>query len=63
MEQYIPCAILISRVDASPSCNNIINKSCSNSCNEKCLENVVVESSDDLIAKEMMSSSKKWKGS
>ena len=40
MEQTIPCAIPISRVDASTSCI------------EKCNENVVVESCDDLIAKE-----------
>ena len=52
MEQTIPCAISISRVDASTSCIDLIDESCSNSCNEKCYDNVVVESCDDLIAKE-----------
>ena len=59
MKQSIPCAILISKVDASTSCFNLIDESFSNLCNEKCYENIVVESCDDLIAKEMMSSSKK----
>ena len=35
---------------ASTSCFDSIDKS--NTCNEKCYENVVVESCDDLIAKE-----------
>ena len=35
---------------ASTSCINSIDKS--NPCNEKCYENVVVESCDDLIVKE-----------
>ena len=52
MKQTIPCAIPISRVDASTSCIDLIDDSCSNPCNEKCNENVVVESCDDLIAKE-----------
>ena len=52
MKQTIPCAIPISRVDASTSCIDLIDDSCSNPCNEKCYENVVVESCDDLIAKE-----------
>ena len=52
MKQSIPCAIPISKVDASTFCIDLIDKSCSNSCNEKCYENVVVESCDDLIAKE-----------
>jgi len=52
MKQTIPCAIPISRVDASTSCIDLIDNSCSNPCNEKCNENVVVESCDDLIAKE-----------
>ena len=52
MELYIPCAIPISKVDASISCIDLIDKSYSNPCNEKCYENVVVESCDDLIAKE-----------
>ena len=51
MKQTIPCAIPISRVDASTSCIDLIDDSCSNPCNEKCNENVVVESCDDLIAK------------
>ena len=52
MKQTIPCAISISRVDASTSCIDLIDESCSNLCNEKYYENVVVESCDDLIAKE-----------
>ena len=52
MKQTIPCAILISRVDASTSCNDLIDEFCSNPCNEECNENVIVESCDDLIAKE-----------
>ena len=52
MEQTITCAISISSVDASTSCIDLIDESCSNSCNEKCYDNVVVESCDDLIAKE-----------
>jgi hypothetical protein len=48
MKQTIPFAIQISRVDASTSCIDLINESCSNQCNE----NVVVQSCDDLIAKE-----------
>ena len=52
MKQTIPCAIPISRVDASTSCIDLIDEFCSNPCNEKCNENVVVESCDDLIAKE-----------
>ena len=51
MKETIPCAIPISRVDASTSCIDLIDESCSNPCNEKCYENVVVESCDDLIAK------------
>ena len=51
MKQTIPCAIHISRVDASTSFIDLIDDSCSNHCNEKCYENVVVESCDDLIAK------------
>ena len=52
MKQAIPCAIPISRVDASTSCIDLIDESCSNPCNEKYQENVCVESCDDLIAKE-----------
>ena len=52
LKQTIPCAIPISRIDASTSCIDLIDESCSNSCNEKCYENIVVESCDDLIAKE-----------
>jgi hypothetical protein len=51
MKQTITFAIPISRVDASTSCIDLIDDSCSNHCNEKCYENVVVESCDDLIAK------------
>ena len=51
-EQSIPCAIPISKVDASTSCIDSFDESCSNHCNEKCYENVIVESCDDLIAKE-----------
>ena len=50
MEQPTPCETPFSKVDVS--CIDLIDKSCSNSCNEKCYENVVVESCDDLIAKE-----------
>ena len=52
MEQAIPCAIDISRVDASTSCIDLIDESCSPLCNEKCHENFVVETCDDFIAKE-----------
>ena len=51
MKQTIPCAIPISRVDASISCIDLIDESCSNPCNEKYYENVGVESFDDLISK------------
>jgi len=46
--QIIPCAIPIS----STSCIDLIDESCSNPWNEKFHENVVVESCDDLVAKE-----------
>jgi hypothetical protein len=46
-ESSIPCAIAISKVDASTSCIDLINESCSPSCNE----NVVVETCDSLISK------------
>ena len=52
MKQTILCAIPISRVDASTFCIDLIDESWSNPCNEKYNENVVVESCDDLIAKE-----------
>ena len=52
MKQTIPCTIPISGVDASTSCIDLIYESCSNPCNEKCYENIVEESCDDLIAKE-----------
>ena len=51
-EQSIPYAIPISKVDVSISCIDLIDESCSNPCNEKYCEDVVVESCDDLIAKE-----------
>jgi hypothetical protein len=46
-ESSIPCAIPISKVDASTSCIDLINESCSPSCND----NVVVETCDSLIGK------------
>ena len=46
MKQNIPCAIPISRVDASTSYIDLIDDSCSNPCNEKCYENVIIESCD-----------------
>jgi hypothetical protein len=47
-ESSIPCAIPISKVDASTSCIDLIDESCSPSCNE----NVVVETCDYLIGNE-----------
>ena len=52
MKQTIPCAIPISRLDASTSSIDLIDESCSNPCNEKCYDVVVVESCDDLIVKQ-----------
>ena len=52
MKQYILCAISISKVDASTSFIDLINKSCSNLCNEKYYDDVVVELCDDLSANE-----------
>ena len=52
MKQSISCSIPISKVDASTSCIDLIDDSCSNPCIEKYYENVVVELCDDLIAKE-----------
>ncbi|RLM78895.1 putative Ruda gag-pol polyprotein [Panicum miliaceum] len=52
MDKSILCAIPIFKVDASTSCNDLIDDSCFNPCKKKCYENVVVESCDDLIAKE-----------
>jgi hypothetical protein len=46
-ESSIPCAIPISKVDASTSCIDLIDESCSPSCSE----NVVVETCDCLIGK------------
>jgi hypothetical protein len=46
-ESSIPCAIPISKVDASTSCIDLIDESCSPSCNE----NVVVETCDCLLGK------------
>jgi hypothetical protein len=46
-ESSIPFAIPISKVDASTSCINLIDDSCSPSCNE----NVVVETCDSLVGK------------
>jgi hypothetical protein len=47
-ETSVPCAIPISKVDASTSCIDLIDESCSPSCHE----NVVVETCDYLIGKE-----------
>ena len=49
-KQSTPSTNSISKVDASTSCLDLIDKS--NSGNEKYFENVIVESCDDLIAKE-----------
>jgi hypothetical protein len=46
-ESSIPCAIPISKVDASTSCIDLIDESCSPYCNE----NVVVDTYDCLIGK------------
>jgi hypothetical protein len=46
-ESSIPCAIPISKVNASTSCIDLIDESCSPSCNE----NVVVETCYCLIGK------------
>jgi hypothetical protein len=46
-ESSIPCAIAISKVDASTSCIDLIDESCSPSCKE----NVVVETCDYLTGK------------
>jgi hypothetical protein len=46
-ESSIPCAIPISKVDASTSCIDLIDESCSPYCNE----NFVVETCDCIIAK------------
>ena len=47
-KQSTPSTSSNSKVDASTSCLDLINES--NPCNEKCFENVIVESCDDLIA-------------
>jgi hypothetical protein len=47
-ETSIPCAIPISKVDASTYCIDLIYESCSPSCHE----NVIVETCDYLIVKE-----------
>jgi hypothetical protein len=46
-ESSFPCAIPISKVDASTSCIDLIDESCSSSCNK----NVVVETYDYLTSK------------
>jgi hypothetical protein len=46
-ESSIPCAFLISKVDVSTSCIDLIDESYSPSCNE----NVVVDTCDCLIGK------------
>ena len=52
MEQSIPCAIYIYEVDVLTSYIDLIDKSCSNPCNERCFEDVFVESCDDLLLPE-----------
>lgn len=52
MNQSIHCSMPIYKVDASTSCINLIDESCSHSCIEKCIENFVVETLDDIIAEE-----------
>ncbi|CAN6221450.1 unnamed protein product [Urochloa humidicola] len=52
MEQSTFCDMPISRVDASTSCIDLIDESCSPPCNEECHEDVVVETCDEFIAKE-----------
>jgi hypothetical protein len=52
IEQSIPCAIPISKVDVSTSCIDLIDEFGSHLCNKKCSENFVVETYDDLIAEE-----------
>jgi len=49
-KESTPSTISNPKVDASTSCLDLIDES--NPCNEKCFENIVVESCDDLIAKE-----------
>ena len=51
-KQSTPSTNSIPKVDASTSCSDLIDDSCSNPCNEKCHEDVFVESCGDLIAKE-----------
>jgi hypothetical protein len=46
-ESSIPCAVPISKVDASTSCIDLIDESCSPPCNE----NVFVETCECLIGK------------
>jgi len=52
LEQSIPYAIPIFKVDASTSCNDLIYNSCLHLWHEKYFENFVVESCDDLIARD-----------
>ena len=52
MKQFIPCATPISKVNASTFCIDLIDESRSNSCNEKCYEDIIVETCKDLIVKE-----------
>ena len=49
-KQSTPSTSSKSKVDASTSCLDLIDES--NPCNEKCFEDVIVESCDDHIAKE-----------
>ena len=50
MKQSTPSTSSNSKVDTSTPCLDLIDES--NPCNEKCFENVVVESCDDPIVKE-----------
>ena len=53
MKQTIPCAIPISRVDASTSCIDLIDDSCSNPCNEKCYENDELKQEVERLMKDL----------
>ena len=50
MKQSTPSTNSTFKIDASTSCFDLIDES--NTCNEKCFEDVIVESCDDHIAKE-----------
>ena len=52
LKQYISLFNFNPKVDASTSCNDLIDISYSPLCNEKCIENIFVEPSNGLIAQE-----------